>query len=265
MSPFGPLLCESIEKEVIQKLLCVHEAFGRSYWHFNFIFPPSFSAHPIRWAVVVSSCCEWVFYPGVINYWATGTVPVCFSCSCLIVDDWTGRDLLHSSFESSLLASIFKSWFHVALSIRIQQKLFFFNLMENIFLNCAIIFIDLFWEDIFYFLIRIILFYLFTDVSQETVSINRSDHISGELFNANFQPCSNTSGHLDKQVQSSNQSNIKVRLSMLLHLPSISFVRDSSRTLWAHVQPGFETLSLLSAFVILIFPAVSVAIISSTS
>lgn len=98
-SPFAPLLCESIEKEAIQKLLWVHEAFGGSYWHFNLIFPPSFSAHRIRWAVVVSSCCEWFFYPGVINYWATGTVPVRFSCFCLAVDEWTGRDLLHSPFK----------------------------------------------------------------------------------------------------------------------------------------------------------------------
>lgn len=136
-SPFSPLLCESIE-EVILKLLWVHEAFGRSYWHFNFIFPPSFSAHRIRWAVVVSSCCEWVFYPGVIDYWATGVVPVCFSCSCLIVDDWTGRDLLHSSFEypfsfhpSWRIYIQAWSWFHVALPIRIEQKVvvFFFNLI----------------------------------------------------------------------------------------------------------------------------------------
>ncbi len=34
-------------------------------------------------------------------------VPVCFSCSCLIVDDWTGRDLLHSSLKYPF-ASIMK-------------------------------------------------------------------------------------------------------------------------------------------------------------
>lgn len=87
-------------------------------------------------------------------------------------------------------------------------------------------------------------YYIVLPLSEETVSINRSDRISGELFNAKFQPCSNTSEHLDKQVQSSNQLNIKVRSSVLLHLPSISFVRNSSRTLSAHVQLGFETLGL---------------------
>lgn len=151
------------------------------------------------------------------------------------------------------------SWFHVALQDT-AENFCFFNLMENMLELCSI-FIDLFWDDIVYFLFVLYCFTLSTDLSQET-GINWSDQISGELFNSS--PAL-TYWHLDKQVQSSNQSNIKVRSSKLLHLPSKSFVRDSSCTLWAHVLLGFETLSPLGAFVILIFPAVSVAIISSTS
>lgn len=89
---------------------------AKIYWHFIF-FPRS--AQHIRWADIVSSCCERVFYPGAMNYCAT--VPGCFDDVMFLYYGWMDGNLLHSSLERptllllwlkfvSILDSVFCCW-----------------------------------------------------------------------------------------------------------------------------------------------------------
>lgn len=133
-----------------------------------FIFPSwSFSVHRIRWANVTSSCCERVFYPGATNYC---TELLLYASHVLVLLWMTGQEGIYCTALTNipfLLASIneVSSWFHV--EFRIQQfsgSFFCFYLMENmlefIYSTClCFVFIDLFSEDIFYFIFLIHIFF----------------------------------------------------------------------------------------------------------